>query len=208
MAMHALHYLGGDRLAWREVPTPTLTEPTDAIVRPLAVAACDLDREIVSGRVPFPVPFVLGHELVGTVVARGDAAKDVEVGDVVLASFQPSCGACEPCLRGNSSVCARVPRTSMYGIGAAGGDWSGAFAAAIRIPWANYNLRRLPSGVTPEAAASASDNLADGLRAVDVALAARPGASVLIAGQGSIPLYGVLAAKHLGAGRITYASTD
>src|SRR5262245_42078982 len=184
MAMHALHYLGGDRLAWREVPTPTLTEPTDAIVRPLAVAACDLDREIVAGRAPFPTPFVLGHEFAGEVVARGAAVKTLDVGDAVLASFQPSCGACAACRRGDTAACERAPRTSMYGIGSAGGDWSGALADAIRVPWADANLRRLPAGVSAAAAAAASDNLADGLRGVDAELEARPGASVLVAGQG------------------------
>ncbi len=46
------------------------------------------------------------------------------------------------------------------------------------------------------------------MRAVDDELAARPGSSVLIAGTGSIPLYTIAAARHLGAGRITYASGD
>lgn len=57
--------------------------------------------------------------------------------------------------------------------------------------------------------ASASDNLADGLRAVDEALVQRPGASVLVAGLGgSIPLYTVLCASYLGSEQITFASQD
>jgi len=206
--MQALHYLGDGAIGWRDIPTPKLIEPTDAIVRPLAVAACDLDREIIAGRVPFPVPFVLGHEFVGVVTACGESVNSLRIGDRVLASFQPSCGECERCRRGDSAACMRVPRTSMYGIGAAGGDWSGAFADAIRVPWADINLRCLTSDVDAAAAASASDNFADGLRGVDDELAARPGASVLVAGHGSIPLYAIAAAKHLGAGRVTYASAD
>ena len=206
--MQALYYLGAGGIAWRDIETPTLREPTDAIVRPLAVAACDLDREIVAGRVPFPAPFVLGHEFVGELLACGEAVRSLAAGDRVLASFQPSCGACERCCRGDTAACMRVPRTSMYGIGAAGGDWSGAFADLIRVPWADVNLRRLSAGIDAAAAASASDNFADGLRGVDDELAARPGASVLVAGNGSIPLYAIAAAKHLGANRVTYASAD
>jgi alcohol dehydrogenase len=206
--MQALHYLGKSQLRWQDVPDATLVNPTDAIVRPLAVAACDLDRSIFAGTAPFKPPFVIGHEFTGEVIACGEHVTGISTGDIVLASFQPSCGACAPCKRGNSAACTEVPPTSMYGIGEAAGHWSGALADAVRVPWADFNLRRLPMGVTPVAAASASDNFADGLRGVDDELAARPGASVLIAGSGSIPLYAIAAARHLGAGHITYASAD
>jgi alcohol dehydrogenase len=206
--MQALHYLGKSQLRWQEIPDAALRATTDAIVRPLAVAACDLDRSIFAGTAPFKPPFVIGHEFTGEVLARGADVTSVEVGDVVLASFQPSCGACVYCRRGNSAACTEVPPTSMYGIGETAGPWSGALADAVRVPWANFNLRRLPRGVSPVAAASASDNFADGLRAVDDELAMRPGSSVLIAGTGSIPLYTIAAARHLGAGRITYASDN
>ena len=165
--MQALHYLGKAQLRWQDIPDATLIETTDAIVRPLAVAACDLDRSIFAGTAPFKPPFVIGHEFAGEVIARGEHVTAVDVGDIVLASFQPSCGACVNCQRGNSAACTEVPPTSMYGIGEAAGEWSGALADAVRVPWANFNLRRLPNGVTPVAAASASDNFADGLRAVD-----------------------------------------
>ncbi len=206
--MQALHYLGKGQLRWQETPDAVLLEPTDAIVRPLAVAACDLDRSIFAGSAPFKPPFVIGHEFTGEVLARGEHVSSINVGDIVLASFQPSCGTCINCQRGYSAACTEVPPTSMYGIGATSGEWSGALADAVRVPWAHFNLRRLPNGVTPVAAASASDNFADGLRAVDAELAARPGSSVLIAGTGSIPLYTIAAARHLGAGRITYASDN
>ena len=206
--MQALHYLGNAQLRWQDIPDAALIDPTDAIVRPLAVAACDIDRAIVGGAVPFKPPFVIGHEFTGEVIARGDAVTSIDVGDVVLASFQPSCGGCDQCNRGHSAACSKVLPTSMYGVGEVAGEWSGALADAVRVPWADFNLRRLPKNVTPVAAASASDNFADGVRGVDDELAARPGASVLIAGTGSIPLYAVAAARHLGAGRVTYASAN
>lgn len=206
--MQALHHLGKHQLRWQEVSDATLVEGTDAIVRPLAVAGCDLDRSIVGGTAPFKPPFVLGHEFTGEVIACGDQVREIAVGDRVLASFQPSCGGCRPCHHGHSAACSVVAPTSMYGIGESAGQWSGAFADAVRVPWADFNLRRLPAGVSPVAAASASDNFADGLRGVDDELVRRPGGSVLIAGSGSIPLYAVAAAKFLGAGRISFASTN
>jgi alcohol dehydrogenase len=206
--MQALHYIGPHRLEWHEVPAPRIETGTDVLVRPTAVAACDLDRTIARGRSPFPGPFMLGHEFCGEVIECGDAVVGLHAGDAVIASFQPSCGSCELCRRGHSSVCASVPNTSMYGIGPTGGDWGGALADLVRVPWAGFNLRRIPAGVDAASIASGSDNLLDGLRAVDAPLRERPGASVLVAGAGSIPLYAVLCARHLGAGRISFASSD
>jgi len=206
--MQALHYVEPGRLEWRAVPSPTLEAPTDAIVRPIAVAACDLDRAIAARASPFPGPFVLGHEFCGEVIEVGEAVSELAPGDIVIASFQPSCGTCPRCHHGYSSVCSNAPTTSMYGIGAAGGDWGGALTSRVRIPWAGFNLRKLPDGVDPVAFASGSDNLADGLRAVDEPLTNNPGASVLIAGSGSIPLYAAQLARFLGAGQVTFASSD
>ena len=49
------------RVEWQEAPDPLLREASDAIVRPLAVALCDLDYPIVSGGGPIPGPIALGH---------------------------------------------------------------------------------------------------------------------------------------------------
>lgn len=195
-------------LEWRDAEAPVLVNSTDAIVAPIAVAACDLDRSIVSGRSPFPGSFMLGHEFTGRVLTIGEDVRNVGPGDVVLASFQPSCGTCTRCGLGQSSVCQAVPNGCMYGIGPAGGDWPGAMTEEIRVPWADHGLRVVPDGIDPVAIASASDNLADGLRCVEGPLAERPGASILVAGSGSIALYAILCADQLGAGSVTFASTD
>lgn len=165
--MQALHFRGKHQLRWQEVSDAIIVEGTYAIVRPLAVAACDLDRSIVGGTSPFKPPFVLGQEFTGEVIACGERVQEITVGDRVLASFQPSCGGCQPYHHGHSAACSAVPPTSMYGIGESAGQWSGAFADAVRVPWADFNLRRLPEGVSLVAAASASDKFADGLCGVD-----------------------------------------
>src|SRR5687767_4500507 len=50
------------RAVWSEVAEPVLTGDTDALVRPLAVATCDLDTAINAGAIPLPLPYELGHE--------------------------------------------------------------------------------------------------------------------------------------------------
>lgn len=206
--MQALFYLGNGNLAWRETAAAECQGPGEALVRPQAVAACDLDVGIVAGTSPFEPPFVLGHEFAGEVVAVGERVGRFRPGDKVAVSFQPSCGECRPCRRAFTAACAGVPHTAMYGIGAAGGEWGGALADLVRVPYADVMLQPLPEGVTAAMAAGASDNMADGYRTVAGGLQRNPGASVLVAGSGAIALYAVYWAGVLGAGRITLCSRD
>jgi Zn-dependent alcohol dehydrogenase len=48
---------------------------------------------------------VLGHEAAGEVLEVGPATSDVAVGDHVVMSFVPCCGACGPCLQGRPALC-------------------------------------------------------------------------------------------------------
>ena len=58
--------------AWRTRPSPK-SRPEQAIVRPVAVACCDLDVAVAEGRLPMPPGHAVGHEGVAEVVAVGDA---------------------------------------------------------------------------------------------------------------------------------------
>lgn len=209
--MQQLTFVGGGALEWREAPDPVLEGPGQALVRPVAVATCDLDAFIVRGKTPFAPPFALGHECVARVESVGEAVCSVQVGEVVAVPFQPSCGRCAFCSRGLTASCTEVPKTSMYGIGAAGGDWGGAFSDLLRVPYADHMLVRVPDSVAPEVAASAGDNIADAWRAVAPQLSERPRADVAIfagAAPGSIPLYAAAIAVGLGAGVVDYFDND
>lgn len=75
--MRALVAGPGGRLAWREVPAPPRPGPHGATVHPIAVATCDLDRPLVLGHTPFPLPLHLGHECVAEVVSIGSQVQTV-----------------------------------------------------------------------------------------------------------------------------------
>lgn len=205
--MRALMFRGPMALAWEEVETPQLMEPRDALVRPIAVARCDLDPAIALGLYPMPAPFVMGHEMVGEVVAVGDAISNVRLGDKVIVPFQLSCMTCAPCLRGHTNACVNVPSGTAFGLGPHGGiDLGGALAELVRVPWADVMLIPLPEGMDPVAAAGIPDNVSDGYRCVAAPLAERPGAPVLVVGglAPSVGLYAVMAALALGAERVVY----
>src|SRR5580692_11271228 len=100
--MLALTYTGPHALEWREMEQPRLDSDGAALVRPVAVATCDLDALIIDGSSPFPGPFPLGHECVAEVVELGDGVGSLERGQLVSVPFQISCGECGPCRRGRS----------------------------------------------------------------------------------------------------------
>jgi alcohol dehydrogenase len=208
--MRQLTLIEAGRVEWTDAPEPALEGAGEAVVRPLAVALCDLDANIVSGEFPLQAPVALGHEFVAEVIDVGDDVKTVLPGDRAVVPFQISCGECARCRRGQTGDCESVPRLSMYGFGALGGDWGGALSDLVRVPYADAMLVPLPDGVDPAAVASASDNIPDAWRTVAPQLERRPGAEVLVISGGarSIGLYAVDAALTLGAAKVVYVDED
>jgi alcohol dehydrogenase len=209
--MQQLTYTAPHELQWQDAPLPKLTGDGAALVRPVAVATCDLDALIFAGESPFAPPFAVGHECVAEVVEAGDEVSSFAQGQLVSVPFQISCGVCEPCRRGRSSNCASVDFMSTYGFGPAVARWGGFLSDLVCVPYAEHMLVPLPAGVSPAAVASASDNIADAWRAVAPPLADEPGAAVLVVGgasSGSIGLYAVALALGLGAESVTYVDAD
>jgi len=209
--MLQLTYSAANELDWREAPAPQLDSDAAALVRPLAVATCDLDTMIIRGESPFPAPFPIGHECVAEVVDAGAGVGSFERGQLVSVPFQISCGECDACRRGRSSNCTSVDFMSTYGFGPAVARWGGFLSDLVCVPYAEHMLVPVPAGVEPAAVASASDNISDAWRAVSPPLRDEPGAPVLIAGgasSGSIGLYAVALALALGAESVTYVDVD
>jgi alcohol dehydrogenase len=209
--MQQLTYTAPDRLEWLEADEPRLDSDRAALVRPLAVATCDLDALILAGESPFPAPFPIGHECVAEVIDAGDGAGSLAPGQLVSVPFQISCGECAPCLRGRTGNCESVDFMSTYGFGPAVGRWGGFLSDVVLVPYAEHMLVPLPDGLAPAAVASASDNISDAWRAVAPALADEPGAPVLVVGgasSGSIGLYAAALALVLGAASVTYVDAD
>lgn len=209
--MEQLTFVGAGELEWREASEPSLEGNGEALVRPLAVATCDLDALIVSGHSPFQPPFAIGHECVAEVVEVGDGVAAVAPGQRVTVPFQISCGQCEPCRRGRTGNCTTVEPHSTYGFGPAVEQVGGFLSDLVRVPYADHMLVPVPDGIEPARVASASDNLPDAWRTVGPPLADEPGGEVLVAGgagPGSIGLYAAGLAVALGSGRVVYVDRD
>ena len=201
--MRQLTFLEKGRLDWDDAPDPELEGDGQALVRPVALATCDLDAAFVQGVAPVAGPFAFGHECVAEVTDVGDAVGSVEPGDLVSVPFQISCGECERCRAGRTGNCDSVPRLSMYGLPVGPQTYGGFASDAVNVPYADAMLVPIPDGVEPSVVASLSDNIPDAWRTVAPALEAAPGSPVLIAmGAGSIALYAIAIALALGAERV------
>jgi alcohol dehydrogenase len=209
--MRQLTCVEAGRIEWREVPAPRIEGDGEALVRPVAVARCDIDRFLVAGFFPMRGPFAVGHECVGEITALGDAVRGLEIGQRVVVSFQVSCGRCGRCFAGHTAMCESMPTLSDYGMQPLSGvEYGGMLSDLIRVPYAEAMLQPISPELDPVALASVSDNVLDGYRAVASHLAARPGSEVLVVAQGlpSIPLYAVQTALALGASAVDFASDD
>jgi threonine dehydrogenase-like Zn-dependent dehydrogenase len=209
---HLVHDSAGS-FTWHDAADPRLSAPGQALVRPLAVACCDLDVAVAEGTAPLPAGFSQGHEGIAEVLETGAEVTAVRPGDRVIVPFQVSCGRCRECRRGQTGSCASVPPLAMYGLGSmAGLDAGGFLADLVLVPYADAMLIPLPAGLDPVAVASLSDNIPDGWRSVGpyaAELAALDPADrrVLVTGGRSIGLYAAAIAVALGA-RVDYVDTD
>jgi alcohol dehydrogenase len=195
------------RLAWRETQRPKLQSGLDAIVSPIAVGRCDLDTGFVRGLAPIASGEPLGHECIAEVIEIGSQVATVCVGMRVIVAAQISCGICRACRNGSTGRCESVPFAASFGMGRAG-NFGGALADFIRVPFADAMLVPLPSSLDPIDVIGAADMALDAWRAVGVPLQQRPGAEVLVVGglASVIGLYAVGIAIAMGASRVVFCA--
>jgi threonine dehydrogenase-like Zn-dependent dehydrogenase len=197
--MQALTFYGAHDVRIEEVPRPEITETGDVLLRVDRAAICGTDLHPYSGRMEIEDGFVLGHEYLGTIEAKGEGVTEFEEGDRAVGSFFVSCAKCWFCRRGMPMKCMAI---RVFGMGFAMGDLPGAQAQYLRVPEADLTLRKIPEdGLTDEDVLFVGDILTtgyDAVRKTDM----RPGDVVAVVGCGPVGLCTVMAARALGAGRV------
>jgi len=201
--MRAVTFQAPGEIRLDERPEPEVLAPDDAVVRVDATGVCGSDLHIYHGRVKIEPGFTIGHELVGTVIAAGDAVTRVDVGDRVLGCFHTACGSCFFCMRGQYHKC---DEARVFGHGATLGSLQGAQAEQVLVPRANLTLRRVPDGMSDDAALFAGDVMGTGYHAV-VAADLRPGDTAVVLGLGPVGLCAVQVARACGAANVVGVDT-
>ena len=135
-------------------------------------------------------PLVLGHEIAGDVVAMGEKAIGVAVGDRVATTQRNHvCGCCDRCRTGRETLC---PDLSFLGQQAMGG-----YAEFVLVD--HDNLARLPEGLAYEAAAIVGCPVGTAMNAVCDTGALRAGEDILVVGMGGLGSHALQIARAAGA---------
>src|SRR5213593_3831869 len=93
-----------------EIPAP-VPEPDEVLIQVEACGVCHSDLHLAEGDWPqlkriIKRPLILGHEVVGRVVERGSAVRNLQQGDRVgVPWIHWTCGMCEHCLEGCENLC-------------------------------------------------------------------------------------------------------
>jgi threonine dehydrogenase-like Zn-dependent dehydrogenase len=188
-------YGAGD-VRFEERQDPKIIESTDAVIRLPVTCVCGSDLWPYRGLQPIEGPTPMGHEYCGFVEEVGGAVKSVKPGQFVVGSFATSDNTCPHCRYGYQSSC--MHREFMLR----------AQAPLLRVPLADGTLVPTPGVPSDDLVPSlltCSDVLGTGWFAADAANV-KPGATVVVVGDGAVGLLGVLSAKQMGAERIIAVS--
>jgi alcohol dehydrogenase len=198
----ALVYGGPGKMSVEEKPKPTITAPTDAIVKVTKTTICGTDLHILKGDLPTCAPGrILGHEGVGVVDSIGDGVTTFHVGDRVLISCVSFCGKCYYCRRNMYSHCTT-------GGWILGNQIDGTQAEFVRIPYADTSLYPIEKGADEEALVMLSDILPTGFECGVLNGKVAPGSNVAIVGSGPVGLAALLTAQFYAPAQLIMIDLD
>jgi threonine dehydrogenase-like Zn-dependent dehydrogenase len=172
-----------------EVPDPTISAPTDALVRVVAGCICGSDLWPYRGENDVTPGDTIGHECVGVVEEVGAEVRSFRPGDFVIVPFDHCDNTCPHCLAGAQSACTNLGFTE-----------SGQ-AELTRVNQADGSLVKtdgMPDRTLLPSLLTLSDVMPTGWHAA-VSAGVRQGGTAVVVGDGAVGLCGVLAASVLGA---------
>jgi len=190
--------------------TLPVVEPAQGqiLVKVLRANVCGSDLHMVRGEAFAtykPKPFVLGHEMVGEVVAKGPGrgvdsrGTPLRVGDRVTYAYHTGCGHCPVCAAGKDHHCIAA-LTSVLRECSKAPHLNGAFAEYYMIR-DRQAVVKVPDDVSNDLAAGCNCALAQviqGLKTVGVGISDH----VVIQGAGGLGLYATAVAKQMGAKQV------
>src|SRR5689334_20181737 len=190
--MQATVLYGARDVRFEDRAEPAIVEPTDAIISLPATCICGSDLWPYRGINPVNGPVPMGHEYCGIVEEVGRGVTSLKRGQFVIGSFFASDNTCPHCQRGYQTSCEHATPVA------------GAQAPRLRVPLADGTLvatREVPQADMIPSMLALSDVMGTGWFAADAANV-KPGATVVVVGDGAVGLLGVLSAKQMGAERI------
>jgi len=180
------------------------------LVRMGAAGICHTDLEVINGQLRYPMPITLGHEAAGTISEVGPGVDPSRVGEKVVLSWNPHCGTCPACERGEAILCQRYLELGPKGVDftghtrlrSASGDIHSMFFMAGFAEYAVVTAGcavTIPAEMPLDRACLLGCGVMTGHGAVTNVSTIRPGDSALVIGCGAVGLAAVQAARLAGA---------
>jgi threonine dehydrogenase-like Zn-dependent dehydrogenase len=194
MRATTIHGPGDIRLT--EVDDPSISAPTDAIIKVTAGCICGSDLWPYRGENPVKAGATIGHECVGVVEEVGSEVTSFAPGDFVIVPFCHCDNSCAHCRAGVQSACTHLGMTV-----------SGQ-AEYARVTQAEGSLVKTDAEPDPALVPSLlalSDVMPTGWHAA-VAAGVPEGGTAVVVGDGAVGLCGVLAASVMGAEKVIVMS--
>jgi NADPH:quinone reductase-like Zn-dependent oxidoreductase len=167
---------GAEKLRYEEVLEPTLTAPTDVIVKLNATAVNRTDICLRAGlrNEEIQLPHILGSDGAGVVTQAGPLVSHIREGDAVCFYPAAGCDRCEFCITDRELLCARLR--------VLGENEDGTYAEYVRLP--GRNCFPMPPRFTFDEAAAFPLVYSAAWRMLITNAALKPGEHVLILGIG------------------------
>ncbi|MFT7218403.1 MAG: threonine dehydrogenase-like Zn-dependent dehydrogenase [Candidatus Azotimanducaceae bacterium] len=208
MTMKAIVYQGHKSVAYKDVPDAAIQAAGDAVVKIEKTAICGSDLHIYHGPDRLDAPdFTLGHEFLGTIEDVGSDVRRFKKGDRVLVSCTIGCGACVLCDDNLYSGCLEStkmgPVTNIFGSPLN----PGGQAEAVRVPFADTNIFKIPDELEDEQVLFLTDILPTGYMGADLAEVS-PGDTVVVIGCGPVGVFAQISALVRGAAVVIAVDLD
>ncbi|MGW6378553.1 NAD(P)-dependent alcohol dehydrogenase [Rhodococcus sp. NPDC055112] len=202
----------GEPARIRDIQTDTLRD-REVLVRMVGVGICHTDLTAAAGRIPFPLPAVLGHEGSGVVESIGPGVDTLRPGDHVVLSFA-SCRNCRNCTGGHPAYCVNFAALNYSGYRPDGsttlrsgaeevhGGWFGQSSFATHAVVGASGAVKVAADLPLALLGPLGCGIQTGAGALMRVLRPQPGASVIVFGAGAVGLGSVLAAAAIGCATV------
>jgi len=180
--------------------------PGEVRVKMGAAGVCHSDVSFQNGTIPVPFPSVIGHEGAGEIIAVGDGVDTLAVGDKVIISWTPPCGACPACLGHQANLCtvgmgrSMPPKFSLGNQPIFGGVGTPTFCEETVIP--DIAAIKVDPETPIDVAALVGCGVMTGVGAAINTARVRPGSNVLVIGAGGVGISVIQGARAAGAATI------
>lgn len=182
----------------------------EVLVEVLRANICGSDVHMFTGEAfagfgGVPFPFILGHELVGRVVALGDGVSQdatgaaLSLGDRITFSYYQGCKSCRLCTGGREHACL-MSLMSVVRPCESAPHFTGGFAQYYMLRRGQM-IYRLPDEIPSSVAAGINCALAQVIHGLGEA-ALTEGEQVVIQGAGGLGLYATAVSKAMGAKKV------